>query len=317
MKSGLVFIFTHIDFDGDLPLEIIQGHLFRRAKANEVELIKQQLMRVVYPRIGWQIAYEHIVKEERSDNRVSYYHEQLPQEKWKYFVIAFNGYNSEIANLEYSTQLIENDLDFGFQLFFKEENQDGEFAGNMTMPMHLVERYNSPEEANLNAVNIRENELKAVSRIYENINKLPKKYTFVEHSMKNFYEIKKLPKNSDLCVVGYFSIIEALITHEPRLNENLDSIGHQVRNKIILLKKKFNRKIIEGNYFLHATENKIWQQLYSYRSCVAHGNIPDFNSKFQVLKNRNIVNKFLRETIKELLILALEDPEFFEDIKNC
>ena len=317
MKSGLVFVFTHIDFEDDLPVEIIPGHFFRRASTNESSFIRELLSRSAYPVLNRGLAYEHIVKEERRENGASFHRELLPPEKWKYWVIAFNGSNFQIRDLEYAAQLIEHDLDFGFELFFNDENQEGEWAGNSYLPMHLVERYNSPEEANLNAVKVSSFELNQLANNYDKIKSLPKRFSFIDHSIKNFFEIKKLPKRSDLRVVGYFSIIEALITHDPRLNESLDSIGHQVRNKIVLLKKKFSRQISEDTYFLHAKVDKIWQQLYSYRSCVAHGNIPDFKTKFQILKDRENVNRFLKEIIKELLVLAFNEPEFFEDLKNC
>ncbi|MDH3997314.1 MAG: HEPN domain-containing protein [Desulfuromonadales bacterium] len=317
MKSGFAFVFTHIDYEGDLPVEIIPDHFFRRAKTKETESIRNLLSKSAYPHFGWSIAYEHTIKEEKTGDRTNYHREPLTPRMWKYWVIAFNGNNHEIHKLEYAAQLIEHDLDFGFYCLFNEENQQGDWVGNSYLPMHLVERYNCFDEAARNAVKINCDELSSLGAYYRKIKNLPEQFNFIDHSIKNFYELKKIPRRSDLLVVGYFSIVEALITHEPRLNESLDSISHQVRNKIALLKKKFRRDISEDNYFLPGNEGKIWKKLYAYRSCVAHGSIPDFMGTLQVLKSGEIVNEFLKETIKELLVLAIHEPEFLEDLKRC
>ncbi len=66
-----------------------------------------------------------------------------------------------------------------------------------------------------------------------------------------------------------------------------------------------------------ASEQKIWQKLYSYRSCLAHGKIPNFNKEFQILVDNRSILTFLKENIKELFKIALNDPEFVTDLKKC
>ncbi len=131
------------------------------------------------------------------------------------------------------------------------------------------------------------------------------------------HRLKRIPKESELLTIGYFSIIEALITHAPRLDESLDSISHQLKNKLILLRKRFERKIEYSSYFLDTKEKTIWALLYSYRSHIAHGGIPDFTKKFQVLKSKEVVLDFLRENIKCLILCSLREPELMSDLKNC
>ena len=54
-----------------------------------------------------------------------------------------------------------------------------------------------------------------------------------------------------------------------------------------------------------------------YRSDIAHGNIVDFEKKYKILKSTENVNSFLSEIIKNVILLAIEKPEFLSDLKKC
>lgn len=318
MNSGIFFILNHIDVKGDLPLQIIPDHTFRKAHKNEIEEI-EKVLSISQPaatNINRE-RYRSIIRSEESEGRTSYNFEKLSESDWKYWVIAFNGWNEKLHEIEKCALLLEPDLDFGFQILYKYEYQTGEVAAHTYMPINLVEKYTSHENSMTNAKEISTNELKKISKFYELTCNLKPEYSYINHALENFLSIRRIPERSELLVVGYFSIIEALITHAPRLTETLDSIGHQIRNKQVLLRKKFSRKIANDLYFKDASELKIWQKLYSYRSCLAHGNIPDFSKEFQILVDNRSILAFLKENIKELFKIALNDPEFMTDFKKC
>lgn len=317
MASGLVFVFTHIDIAGSLPLEIIKDHTLRRAREPEIDIIRKLLQGATYPNPALGIPYEEQIREEKNANGTTYYRDPLARDRWKYWVIAFEKSNDKIRNLEYAAQLLEHDLDFGFTVIFEKPQQEGSCVGWTFMPINLVERYSSPEEVRSNALQVTTTELGEIGNIYEAISRLGRDHAFIERAIKNLYSLKVVSKRSDLRVVGYFSTIEALITHQPRLHESLDSLTHQVKNKMILLKKRFRRKIAETEYFLAASDDKIWSKLYSYRSCIAHGGEPDFQNSFHILVSGKNVHSFLHETVKELIVLGLQDPTFLADLRNC
>lgn len=318
MNSGIFFILNHIDVKGDLPLQIIPDHTFRKAHKNEIEEIEKVLSISQPPATNInRERYRSIIRSEESEGRTSYNFEKLSESDWKYWVIAFNGWNEKLHEIEKCALLLEPDLDFGFQILYEYEYQTGEVAAHTYMPINLVEKYTSHENSMTNAKEISTNELKKISKFYELTCNLKPEYSYINHALENFLSIRRIPERSELLVVGYFSIIEALITHAPRLTETLDSIGHQIRNKQVLLRKKFSRKIANDLYFKDASELKIWQKLYSYRSCLAHGNIPDFSKEFQILVDNRSILAFLKENIKELFKIALNDPEFMTDFKKC
>ena len=303
---------------GDLPLQIIPDHTFRKAHKSEIEEI-EKILSISQP--PWtninRARYRSKIRIEKSADDASYNFEELPESDWKYWVIAFEGWNEKLHEIEKCALLVEPDLDFGFQIIYEYEYQAGKVGAHTYMPIHLVEKYTSHENSMTNAKEISTNELKKISKFYKLTCNVKPEYSYINHSLENFLSIRRIPERSELLIVGYFSIIEALITHAPRLTETLDSISHQIRNKMILLRKKFSRQIVYDLYFKDALEKKIWQKLYSYRSCLAHGNTPDFGKEFKILVDNRSILAFLKENIKELFKIALNDPEFMTDLKKC
>jgi hypothetical protein len=317
-SSGLSFIVTHIDVDGPVPFDLIDGHSFRAATDQEVIAIQKRLDAVSLhgmPMGG--IPYKQVVKEEKYEGGSYYHKEDLPRDKWKYWVIAFDGLSYLIDEIQRAAILLPTDLDIGLTLLFSGANQQGDLIGWTSMPLHLVEKYSDVNEHTKNAKKVSVVELTKIREYYTRISRLPPEAFFVKQAIVNYYTVRAIPSKSELRVVGYFAIIESLITHAPRLSETLDSINHQIVNKLILLRKRFERPIALKTYFLDAGEEKIWKLLYSYRSCLAHGETPDFKTKLQVLKSHDNVILFLKEIIKELIIYGLKEYVFLSDLKKC
>lgn len=317
LNSGLSFVLSNLSVEGELPYELADGNFFRRAERNEIEIFRRQLERVMTGGFYSWPRYDCRVAEEKHGNRTTFHFEELPEEEWRYWVVSYNGSNVFSHKLQKAAFLLETDFDIGLDVIFDEPDQQGKVMGWVGLPLHLIDKYSSSDEAQSNARVLKVKELETLKEIMELVENLPTEYDFVSHAFKNFSSIRMVPRYSELRTVGYFAIIEALITHSPRLTETLDSISHQIRNKAMLVRKRFGRRIEMKTYFLPASEEKIWNLLYGYRSCLAHGSKPDFDKKFLLLKNQDAVVEFLREFLKELLIFALRDPEFLMDLKRC
>lgn len=166
---------------------------------------------------------------------------------------------------------------------------------------------------------LKENDIKLIGEYYVLIEPFLKNdYPFIKKALSKFSILKQIPQDSELLILGYFSIIESLITHAPRSNETLDSINHQIANKIILLRKRFDRTINYSEYFdCSGNEETIWKKLYSYRSCLAHGSEPDFTNKLRLLKDKKTVCSFVQEVLKLIIIISLREPELISDLRNC
>ena len=129
MNSGIAFIASHLNIAGDLPTEILPGHILRRARETEIALIREYLGQLS-PRahVQW-VNYESVVKEERYEGRTNLHFDHLPSEQWKYWVIAFEGSNQLIHEIETIGCLLPVDFDFAFQVYFSLPDQQGERMG--------------------------------------------------------------------------------------------------------------------------------------------------------------------------------------------
>lgn len=318
IHSGFAFLITHVNVRGELPIEVIPRHIFRKARPSEIEIIEHHLNKLLASAFRrWPSYNAKVVIESQNENSSSFRFEELPVEQWKYWVIAYEGSVSAVHTLTPAASLLDPEIEFGFEIFFSEPDQRGKVVGYSSMPLHLTEAYSSadvtfrqPFDFDVRSFD-RIRELAALERA------LADGYDFIKHAFQNFSAIRQISHTSEFRAVGYFSVIEALITHTPRSNETLDSISHQVRNKAVLLRKRFERPINPCDHFAQTDERKIWNDLYSYRSCLAHGGVADFEAGFKKLKNQDHVQRFLREFIKELLILSLKEPDFVKDLKAC
>lgn len=319
-ESGSSFVLTNIDIEGELPVELIPGYFLRRANDVEIAYFKDCIDKISgsgsFPLPNVWCQYEYTFSKERHENNTTFHRKHLPKEKWKYWVVAYNGVNTNLHKLAYIATLLSVDIDFGIDVFFDQIDQAGTIQGYSFMG-NQISGFCSNNEPYANAKTLNVGDLAVIGKYFELYESIKDDYEYIDHALKNYYALRNMPKNFELLAVGYFSIIESLITHAPRLTETLDSINHQIGNKMSLLRRRYGRKIEFTSYFLTATDEKIWKKLYGYRSCLAHGGKPDFQGEFQILKEQKNVISFLKENIKELIILALRDPGFLTDLKKC
>jgi hypothetical protein len=321
-RSGLTFVFSHIEVDGQLPVPLIQDHIFRKATDQEAEILQENLNRFALDFRAWTsiVPYRYSVRAEQDvqyPGRTSFFHEALPCEKWKYWVIAHECSNVHIRDLEHAAILLPVDLDFGFTLIYDEGLQRGSVVGRTGMPIHLVEIYNGPGFHMTQPARVQTADIARIKEYYELALSLPESGSFMRDAMRNFYGVRSISGGSTLRAIGYFAIIEALVTHSPRLAESLDSITHQIVNKLMLVAKRFERPFRAASSFPSVSEEKVWKKLYEYRSCLAHGGKPDFNKEFQILKSEQEVIAFLKETVKLLILFGLKNHELLADLKKC
>lgn len=143
IQRGLAFVASHLQVEGTLPIEVLPGYQFRAASDTEVQEIRRYLQAAVPPDTCAWVPYEGTVKEERQGNRTTFHVEALPREKWKYWVLTFEGSNAWMHDLEQVAQLLPVAFDIGFVLFYSEQAQGGTMSGRILMPLHVVERYSN------------------------------------------------------------------------------------------------------------------------------------------------------------------------------
>ena len=309
--SSFCFILDSIDISGELPLEIIPGHWFRKATHEEIDLIKRELSthRILH------LPYEYGPAESNND-RTTF--RLLPPDEWKYYVISFNGSNVKLGDLGYAANLLRNDISIGYTFLYNIDNIPGPAGIVSHLPIittFFVDRY--PHVGPLNP--IKPSELLEITPNYNLITGLDKtRYPNVSRAVSDFHQTKMITNRSVLKVLSYFSIIECLLTHNPRPIDTMDSLTRQISTKMSLLSKQFQRELQYNLHFPSLTDpEKVWRILYGYRSLVAHGGNADFKQQFAALQSTDNIRGFLIESLKLLLLYALKEPDFLADLQKC
>src|SRR5262249_45744081 len=129
-------------------------------------------------------------------------------------------------------------------------------------------------------------------------------------------DLEALPHQSPLCYLGYFGILESLLTHQPRKTDTIDSITRQIIKKVALLDNRWKPRIDYGP-FKGAKPETVWSAMYSYRSCLAHGGKPDFKNELQLLDNHEVALALVKQTTKSVLRQSLLESQLIADLRNC
>ena len=315
--TGIAFVASHLDAQDAGEIEIAPGHVFRRALDEEIGIIASAVTEAAKAGKGFWVPYNGTYIAEKVDGGTTFSFKPLESAAWKYWVVAFERLSPILREIEHAASLLPIDFEFAFHAYFARPGVDDDFSAQSAIPLHIIERYSDPELAFDSPKHISKSKLSRVPEILSQMAGIAVSHGFIRRAISNFVELKRLPRRSDLEVVGLFAIMESLITHLPRLTESLDSINHQIANKIKLLTRRFTRPVESTRYFEGVYDGKLWKKLYAYRSAVAHGNNPEISGQFQVLRNADSVTSFLREIIKELILLALREPDLVSDLRGC
>ncbi len=314
-QSGYAFILTPVEPQVEVPHQVIPKHFLQKANSGQISKIKQALERFNTSPF-FQPPYEHNIIAKPTDKLGSlrYEHKSLPPEKWRYWIIHFQGTNIELQELEYALSLMEQDIELGF-FYMSHHALSGEGFG--WHGQHLQTYFNDHDRQVIEPKKITSPDLQLAGECYSKIKELPKQYPHIKRAFRRFDTLRSVPLASELTVIGLFSVIESLLTHAPNNNDPTDSLIRQIKHKMPLVRKRFRRPIDHSTFFNGINEDKLWGKLYVFRSEIVHGEGADISGKLSVLKNRRTVIKFLREIIKLLLIQSLFEPVLLTDLKEC
>jgi len=315
MKNhGFAFILSAIKVESDLHVELAPKHWLDKATSQQIEKIKS-LLQMFGAKPFFISPYENEIQAVNGDKPgiVNYQHIALSPEEWRYYVVNFEGTNVELETIQHACLVLANEIRLGFH--FLETNSFGTGFG-----WHSQSLQTFFSDVDLDAGiarSISADDLRLVSETYAALKELPNEFEHTTRAFKRFNELWDIPRYSELTVIGLFSVIESLLTHAPKLSESADSLMHQIRSKIPLVRKRFVRGLDHRSMFGEIQEVKLWSKLYAYRSRIVHGEHATFDGELQVLRDRRTVVHFLRETTKLLLIASLREPVLMTDLKKC
>ncbi len=231
-----------------------------------------------------------------------------------YWIIEFEGTNSQLQELEWACALIPNDIELGFHLAFIEAS--GITEAFSWHPAALGSFFNH-SLAGLPAKRITQADLIQIRRNFDDIKQIPTEFPHVRRALQRFDQLSWLPRSTEMVVIGLVSVIESLVSHAPKLTDSADSLSHQLRTKLPLLGRRFASPLEHRSMFGAIEEATLWNKLYAYRSKIVHGEDSQLSGELTSLGRIETVITFLRETAKRVLELSLREPQFKTDLKKC
>lgn len=282
--------------------EIFPGWILRRATSYEKQLISKTLNKPGVP------GFSTILWETTTPGRTQT--TALPESEWRYHVLTLPP-SSDISDLQAASDLAEVEVEFGFFFVFM-ENDSYSVASLPARVYHVLDQGRFDETF---FVSMREDDFKEIQAIHALL-QTATDVVNVRQLVRQLSALKALPHGSPLRFLGYFAVLESLLTHPPLPSDPYSSITRQVKKKIELLNNRWNRPI---NYepFGGAAPEKVWGKMYDYRSALAHGGTPDFSKDLKMLVDAKVALRLLRSTVKSVLRQALIEPILIRDLREC
>ena len=286
------------------------GHELRRATAEEILVIKDSIAsRGPAPQLQytylWECQWPH------PGGTIGL----LPQEEWRYFVIAFKGSNGTIAELESAFDLAPLELEVGLRFVYHEVGgQVGH--GVVWQPGRMFHVLENAMHDNSFFVDVSVGDIGAIQAIHRQLQQHDHRLVDLERLATCLSQLKGLPHSSPLRFLGYFAVLESLLTHAPKPSDPYDSITRQVKKKLALLGHRWPRAL-DYSPFGGAAPDTVWSKMYTYRSLLAHGAAPEFTRELAALRSHELALKLIKETVKAVIRQALTEPQLLLDLREC
>jgi hypothetical protein len=295
----------------DAGLTVAPGHTLRKANIAEIRAIKDVLTSCtgITSWVAWE-GGETVKNENNSTSRLP-----LPEDQWRYFVIEFEGTNESMNEIERTLCIAPLELKIGFTLLhrifpLKKTPMLIYSAGRLFSQARRTQADEIPFFDVTSAV------AENIAFLHDKVQSCDQKLVNLKRLTEQLMELDALPSDSPLLFLGYFAILESLLTHQPSPKDTIDSITRQVKRKIILLNNRWQPRI-DYSPFPKSTPDKFWTTMYSYRSCLAHGSDPDFKKSLQLLVDGDSALKLLKQTVRGVLRQALTEPQLIVDLRDC
>lgn len=288
--------------------EVAPGHVLRRATAAEIAVIRETVA-ILLPGPGekhyWELTWP-----------LTGPRELLPEIEWRYFVVAFSGFTDDILDLQAAFDLSPVELEIVFTIL-PTAPDDPDSRNTIWDGGRLFQFFEHAPSNPAFFLEVRPGDLQATREICDRM-KAYKAAALVDVAQfaRRLGDLKTLPKASPLRFLGYFAILESLLTHLPNKFDPHESITRQVLSKIALLDNRWTPRL-DYAPFGKTKPKKVWTLMYAYRSKLAHGDKADFRGDLAALGTPEQALHLVKETVKAVIRYALIDPRLLVDLRDC
>jgi hypothetical protein len=312
------FVLNPIVMPDGAPFELGPGLFLRKANDSEIYAIKHTLDACVASPFGFSksLNYECQLRVEKLENgNSSLDATPLQPHDWRYHVVTNDGEQNQLYLAHLAANVIDCPLEISALTF-----SGPSFSGwrPSLIPRYFTHAF-PMQELHLTVDDIAQLRQTLQGFRPHGFGVADSPYPEINRAFQAYDSLNFLIESSDFDIIGLFSIIEMLITHNPESKDIGDSITHQMQSKLPLLMRRFERPVTHDRYFdSNVSIKKIWSALYAYRSAVAHGGVVDFSAKdLRLLKSAATAKAYLRGVVRALLRHILKEPQLFRDLKAC
>ncbi|MBO6623216.1 MAG: hypothetical protein JJ892_15190 [Balneola sp.] len=296
MWQPIAFITNPIETNINLPIKIGQHFLFRKANSEEIDVIKNYISPSFAGGTMNQNPYEQYYKfkgESKSVGTLT----NLDSTDFRYFVM-------QLENIAGLNLLSENPIDI---LQIASDLTDAELKFDLTIyqPKIATIKHNSLHKQTntlkylmFEHYNFTSTDLKELEFLFNKVEEHYNHDELLTSSLSIYRLLQDSPDYHSYINLNYFALLEMLVTSRP--GENDPSISKQLKNKTKRILELNNFNLCFGEYFIQSSENNIWNKLYEYRCCLAHGSNADFGKDLKKLKSEEVVFSYLKELLKKL-----------------
>lgn len=296
------------ELSGQDSFELAPGHILRRAAADERDTIRTFLSNL---HRAWP--FSHGIAAWEGQLPLAGPIIGLPPEEWRYFVIEFPGTNHVLARIQEACDLLQPGIEVGITVL-----RDVVAPGGLGLTYYPARLFHHLEQLPRDNffVNVSGDQAKAIRTLQEKLERYPHDVVNLRRFIGQVRSLKALPHHSPLRFLGYFGILEGLLTHKPSPADTIDSITRQVKRKIALLNNRWQPRL--DYTVFRVGDDKLWSKMYEYRSHLAHGSEPDFAAgDLTGLVSAERALALLIAAVQAVIRFALDEPRLLADLKDC
>ena len=305
-----------------LPCEVIPGHRLVRASDAQATLLRDHLLRHRY--LPWGEPHELPIapyEVDRIDDSLT----PLTRDRWKYFVIECEGYNTGLNALERAEDILAARVfEMGF-VFSVSPTITSSGFGIRPLPEQF------PWERSALELTVTESHIADLRRVHELLTAHDHGLLDLRNVQRELYELRMVDSRARIRFLAYFSVLESLLTHKPKADDRYDSITRQIKKKLRLIAHRSSLGESYTTYFGRPPEaeapwhEKLWGWMYEYRSLMAHGDsLPvtrggteAITGPLAALKSHQNALGFLVRTVSTVIQFGLAEPQLLRDLHEC
>lgn len=309
LQGGFYVIATMLKMEFDLPVEITPTIRLEVARPDQLVFFRE--------RVENRHFYETdiVIKNDMPNGKSFEFHE-IPANEWRYYIFSYAGGGLEIHEFLSVANLVAPYPISFISCHTRQPFGHGELVGwgiDTVGQQTLFQRV-IPDYAIQTLTMADVDEMKELFQHFKRLDNRIDEGVF--RAIRLNRTVQRLGSPFDFSILGMFMIIEMLLTHNPNDKEVGDSLTHQIKTKMAFVSSRFKNPLDYSRFGPAADQGQIWGALYTYRSCIAHGNHIDFSkAPLSKLKSATDAFDFLETATKELLAYAIREPSIVNGLK--